>query len=135
MKTNLVTIIAGKQTKYNKDIINSEKLSEYDLCVQNCLFNSKFNFDNELTKNVILIIFTPEDDLEIIKKIQLDFYTHISFLNHIPIYVLLENMEISCMDVVKMCFAEQGFVPQDWGGDVKFIEEYELEHLLYLEYL
>lgn len=132
-KTNLITIIASKQTKYSKIINSYKRLSKFDICFQNYLFESKFNLDGIVNNNIILIVFSKDDDIDVIKNLERNFSDasgSFSF-NNVPFYVLIEDRgESKDTDVIKCCFATYGLVPTDWGGNVDFLNEKELEKYL-----
>lgn len=121
-KTNLITIIGSKQTKYNKFILEDKSLSEFNICIQNQLITSKIDFDKNIYNNVILIIYSLEDDIDIIKDIEKSIQKCSCRTNNIPTFILLEDSLNNVEDT--MCiFATYGFTTTLWGGDTDFIEE------------
>lgn len=133
-KTNLITIISTKQTKYSKIIIEDKSLSDFNLCTNNCLHSSKIDFDKEVNNNLILIIYSSEDELDTIKNIEKSLQNCTVKVNNIPTYILVEDSLNEDIEDIMTVFAVHGFVPEVWGGDNDFIKESELLNSLYYYY-
>jgi len=137
-KTNLITIIGSKQTDYSKMIRESIRLSGFDICIQNLLYSNKLDLDNKLFKNVIVVIFSKDDNIE--DKTIKDMLLELS-LTKVPIFVLLEeDNNTNTEDDIKIHFAKNSLVPKEWGGYTLFVNNYNtdalnlnLEDYLYIE--
>lgn len=133
-KTNLINIISSKQTNYNKIILEDKRLTEFNICIQNCLHTSKIDFDKDIYKNIILIVYSSNDELDSIKNIEKILQNCTTRTNNIPTFIIIENnTEDDIVDIMTV-FATYGFVPVAWGGDIDFIKEEDLIDSLYLYY-
>lgn len=133
-KTNLITIIGSKQTKYSKIILEDKSLSDFNICTQNYLQSSNVDFDKEVNNNLILIVYSPEDELDSIKNIEKSLQNCTCRVNNIPTFILVEDNVNEDIEDIMTIFAVHGFVPEVWGGDNDFIEESELINYLYYQY-
>ena len=133
-KTNLITIIGSKQTKYSKIILEDKSLSDFNICTQNYLHSSNVDFDKEVNNNLILIVYSPEDELDSIKNIEKLLQNCTCRVNNIPTFILVEDNVNEDIEDIMTVFAVHGFTPEVWGGDNDFIEESELLNSLYYHY-
>lgn len=133
-KTNLITIIGSKQTKYSKIILEDKSLSDFNICTQNYLHSSNVDFDKKVNNNLILIVYSPEDELDSIKNIEKLLQNCTYRVNNIPTFILVEDNVNEDIEDIMTIFAVHGFLPEVWGGDNDFIEESELINSLYYHY-
>lgn len=132
-KTNLITIISSKETKYSK-VILEECLSDFNICVQNYLFSSKVDFDKDVNNNIILIVYSSEDNLDVIENIEKSLQNCTCRTNNIPTFIIVEDDVEEDTEDIFCVFVTHGFVPTEWGGDNDFIKESELINSLYYHY-